>query len=106
MGFSRQEYCSGLSCPLPDPGIEPRSPVLQGRFFTAKPLGKASKERGCPFLCIFTNSVIANCTFFHVSEYFYIGVQDAIAKHTILSENLKNIKFYYVKIEITMVKSI
>ena len=33
MGFSRQEYWSGLSCPppgdLPDPGIEPRSPALQ-----------------------------------------------------------------------------
>ena len=33
MGFSRQEYWSGLSIPspedLPDPGIEPRSPALQ-----------------------------------------------------------------------------
>ena len=33
MGFSRQEYGSGLPCPsprdLPDPGIKPRSPALQ-----------------------------------------------------------------------------
>ena len=33
MGFSRQEYWSGLQCSppgdLPDPGIEPRSPALQ-----------------------------------------------------------------------------
>ena len=33
MGFSRQEYWSGLPCPppgdLPKPGIEPRSPTLQ-----------------------------------------------------------------------------
>ena len=33
MGFSRQEYWSGLSFPspgdLPDPGTEPRSPALQ-----------------------------------------------------------------------------
>ena len=33
MGFSRQEYWSGLPCPppgnLPNPGIEPRSPTLQ-----------------------------------------------------------------------------
>ena len=33
MGFSRQEYWSGLPCPppgdLPDPGVEPRSPALQ-----------------------------------------------------------------------------
>ena len=32
MGFSRQEYWSGLPCPspgdLPNPGIEPRSPAL------------------------------------------------------------------------------
>ena len=41
MGFSRQEYWSGLPCPLsgnlPDPGIKPASPVspaLAGRFFT------------------------------------------------------------------------
>ena len=41
MGFSRQEYWSGLPCPppghLPDPGIDPASlmsPALAGRFFT------------------------------------------------------------------------
>ena len=40
MGFSRQEYWTGLPCPLPgdlsNPGIEPTSlmsPVLVGRFF-------------------------------------------------------------------------
>ena len=43
MGFSRQEYWSGLPCPppedLPDPGIEPMSPAspaLGGEFFTAR----------------------------------------------------------------------
>ena len=47
MGFSRQEYWSGLPCPipgdLPDPGIKPAShktPALAGRFFTALPPGK------------------------------------------------------------------
>ena len=41
MGFSRQEYWSGLPCPLPgdlpDPGIKPMSlmfPALAGGFFT------------------------------------------------------------------------
>ena len=33
IGFSRQEYWSGLSFPppgdLPDPGVEPRSPAVQ-----------------------------------------------------------------------------
>ena len=44
-GIPRQEYWSGLSFPspgdLPDPGIEPMSPALACRFFTAEPLGKA-----------------------------------------------------------------
>ena len=44
MGFSRQEYGSGLPCPspgdLPDTGIEPLSPALAGGFFTTEPPGK------------------------------------------------------------------
>ena len=38
MGFSRQEYWSGLPFPspgdLPNPGIEPRSPALEADAFT------------------------------------------------------------------------
>ena len=45
MEFSRQEYWSGLPFPspgdLPDLGIEPVSPELAGRFFTAEPPGKS-----------------------------------------------------------------
>ena len=48
MGFSRQDYWSGLPFPsqwnLPDPGIESvllESPALAGRFFTTVPLGKS-----------------------------------------------------------------
>ena len=37
MGFFRQGYWNGLPCPppgdLPDPGIEPVSPALAGKFF-------------------------------------------------------------------------
>ena len=51
MGFSRQEYWSGWSCPppgdLPDPGIEPISPVspaLACRFFTTEPPGKPDEQ--------------------------------------------------------------
>ena len=44
MGFSRQETWSALPFPppgdLPDPGIEPTSPALAGRCFTAEPPGK------------------------------------------------------------------
>ena len=51
MGFSRQEYWSGLSCSppgaLPDPGIEPaspKSPALAGRLFTTEPPGKPQSK--------------------------------------------------------------
>ena len=44
MGFSRQEYWSGLPFPypgdLPDPGIEPRSLALQADGLTSEPPGK------------------------------------------------------------------
>ena len=44
MGFSRQEYWSGLPFPsagdLPNPGIKPRSPALQADFLTSEPPGK------------------------------------------------------------------
>ena len=46
MGFSRQEYWSGLPCSppgdFPNPGIKslsPESPALTGRFFTTEPTG-------------------------------------------------------------------
>ena len=44
MGFSRQEYWSGLPFPspgdLPNPGIEPRSSVLQADTLPSEPPGK------------------------------------------------------------------
>ena len=44
MGFPRQEYWSGLPFPspgdLPNPGIEPASPVLAGGFLTTELQGK------------------------------------------------------------------
>ena len=50
MGFSRQEYWSGVPLPspgdLPDPGIKLSSPTLAGRFFTSVPPGKPSNN--CP----------------------------------------------------------
>ena len=55
MGFSRQEYWSGLPClppeDLPDPGIEPAcltSPALAGRLFTT---GATWEAHGCPQAC-------------------------------------------------------
>ena len=44
MGFPRQEYWSELPFPppgdLPNPGVEPASPVLADRFFSTAPPGK------------------------------------------------------------------
>ena len=62
MGFSRQEYWSGLPCPppgdLPNPGIEPTSlisPAFTGRFFTTSPIWEAP-----------TSVVLVNNTCFHL----------------------------------------
>ena len=48
MGFSRQEYWSGLPFPspgdLPNPGIEPGSPALQTDVLLSEPPGKKSSS--------------------------------------------------------------
>ena len=50
MGFSRQEYWSGLLFPspgdLPNPGIKPRSPALQVDSLPAEPPGQPSYLTG------------------------------------------------------------
>ena len=53
VGFSRQEYWSGLPCPppgaLPDPQTEPvslMSPALAGRCFTTEPPGSLVRTSG------------------------------------------------------------
>ena len=49
MGFSRQEYWTGLPCPspgdLPNPGMEPRFPALQADSLPAEPPGKPKNTR-------------------------------------------------------------
>ena len=44
MGFSKQEYWSGLPFPspgdLPDPGVKPGSPALQADSLLSEPPGK------------------------------------------------------------------
>ena len=62
MGFSKQEYWSGLLFPspgdLPDPGIKPGSLALQADSLPSEPPGKATGSRwravcspGCPQSC-------------------------------------------------------
>ena len=49
MGFSRQEYCSGLPSPspgdFPDPKVEPRSLALQPDSLPSKLSGKHTYEK-------------------------------------------------------------
>ena len=61
MGFSRQEYWSGLPFPspwdLPDPGTEPRSPSLQADTLTSELPGKHLGSQG--LLVVFSDSISA-----------------------------------------------
>ena len=51
MGFSKQEYWSGLPFPspgdLPDPGIEPGSPTLKADTLPSEPPGKSPNRSHC-----------------------------------------------------------
>ena len=51
MGFSRQEYWSGLPFPssgeLPDWGIKPAPPALAAEFFTTEPPGRPFSSHVC-----------------------------------------------------------
>ena len=77
MGFSRQEYWSGLPFPspgdLPDPGIKPRSPVLQADALASEPPGKpfrpALKHSSSP-------SIIESLEFF--SKCFFSPQSDSV----------------------------
>ena len=48
MGFSRQEYWSGMPFPFPgdfpNPGIKPGSPALQADALSSEPPGKSHTE--------------------------------------------------------------
>ena len=73
MGFSRQEYWSGVLCPppggLPDPGIEPESlmsPALIGRFFTTSGLSDAYTL----VEIIFNILALYFCFCFYISKWY------------------------------------
>ena len=72
MGFPSQEYWTELPFPSPgdllNPGMEPMSPALAGRFFTAEPPGKPIKLASV----IFPDS-------FPVPRMHCFGVKDALA---------------------------
>ena len=66
MGFSRQEYWSGLPFPspgdLPDPGIEPGSPTLEADALTSEPPGKplvGSRDSSNLFLTLDHSAILS-----------------------------------------------
>ena len=62
MGFSRQEYWSGVPFPfpgeLPNPGIEPRSPALKADALTSEPPGKLTKSLSKYFMRYAVNTKV------------------------------------------------
>ena len=67
MGFSRQEYWSGLPFPSPgdppNPGIESGSPALQADTLPSEPPGKSKKEPAIFFeeLRVIVTALTPNC---------------------------------------------
>ena len=86
MGFSRQEYWSGLPFPspgaLPNTGIESRSPALQADALPSEPPGKPRKglfkylisnnRFGIDFHCVRSHpSFMTHFAFFQISQSKY-----------------------------------
>ena len=80
MGFSRQEYWSGLPFPsprdLPNPGIEPGSPALQADTLPSEPPGKSRLLQ------------IAGLPFFHGQVTFLIYVYYSLLCHSYINKHL------------------
>ena len=80
MEFSRQEDWSGLPWPpsgdLPDPGIEPKSHALEGRFFTISATGEAPKVKvlvvqSYPTLC---DLCYVYLSIIHIYIYIFVWI--------------------------------
>ena len=76
MGFPRQDYWSRLPFPslgdLPDPGIEPASAVLAGRFVTTEPSGKYYWRIVDLQCCVLVSGIQQTESVKHVSTLFKI----------------------------------
>ena len=79
MGFSRQEYWSGLPFPspgdLPDPGIEPGSPTLQADTWPSELQGRSIIRGGNKNL----RHIVYTChTFIHLFPWWTCGLFSGI----------------------------
>ena len=65
LGFSRQEYWSQLPCPppgdRPDPGIEPRSLILQADSLPSEPPGKPLSHTLSAVNSTIPSAIITHC---------------------------------------------
>ena len=105
MGFSRQEYWSGLPCPppgdLPDPGTEPKSlmsPALTGGFFTTR----ATWEPQAALSCLFFN----NTCHFLIYRIYLVYIYQLLSispPHTLECKLHKALKFYVLFIDASQV---
>ena len=85
LGFSRQEYWSGLPCrppeDLPNRGIEPKSPALQSDFL---PLN----HQGSLYICMCVCVHVCVCTHIYmciyIRVYIYIYTHTHIYTHTVM----------------------
>ena len=87
MGFSRQEYRSGLPFPsprdLPNPGIEPGSPTFQADALTSEPPGK-------PFTKQEKNSTLLPRNKYLVIVYMLLKYQELSSVNMKYNSNSKN----------------
>ena len=77
MGFSRQEYWSGLPFPsagdLPQSGIKPKSSALQVDYLPSEPLGKALYINSFLALCERVCVCVCVCVSFLMLGLFFCG---------------------------------
>ena len=77
IGFSRQEYWSGLPFPspgyLPNPGIEPGSPALEANALTSEP--PRNRITYTAFIYSFPNLELVHCSTSGSNCYFLIYMQ-------------------------------
>ena len=88
MGFSKQEYWSGLPFPFPgdllDPGIKPRCPALQADTLPSEPPGnEAEVDIFLEFSCFF---------------YDWMGVGNVISGSSAIYKSSLNISKFLVHV--------
>ena len=86
MGFSGQEYWNGPSFPspgnLPNPRVEPTSPVLAGRFLTPEPPGKSFYK----YVCLVTQFCLTLCDRAHLKGLITRGNYIRNFKYTLRTD--------------------